>query len=410
MIKQAPQALSISRRVALALPSAVLLAPFAQRAARAQPTPRRVRVGVLGDYAGGKDLGGPGSAVAARLAAVDAVAAMPGWTVEIVAADHNNKPDVASTIARGWFDTGEVDAITDLAISSVGLAVARLAAEKNRTVLISGAATSDLTGSACTATSTHWADDTYVLSAGLGRALVEQHQRKWYILAINYALGEAMLRDVSETVKAAGGEVVGSARFPSNTTDFSSYLLSAQASGADVIALASTGTDTISAIKQAEEFGLRQGGQQLVGMLTFITDIHALGLKTAQGMFVASQYYWDDNEVTRAFAMKFFATEQRMPSKLQAATYAAVRHYLETIGATGSKDAVPVNAAMRQRTVDFFGQSAHIRADGRVIYDLGLYQMKAPSESHGPWDLYRRVGTIHGETAFRPMGFGCTLA
>jgi len=265
LIKQAPQALSISRRVALALPSAVLLAPFAQRAARAQSTPRRVRVGVLGDYAGGKDLGGPGSAVAARLAAADAVAAMPGWTVEIVAADHNNKPDVASTIARGWFDTGEVDAITDLAISSVGLAVARLAAEKNRTVLISGAATSDLTGSACTATSTHWADDTYVLSAGLGRALVEQHQRKWYILAINYALGEAMLRDVSETVKAAGGEVVGSARFPSNTTDFSSYLLSAQASGADVIALASTGTDTISAIKQAEEFGLRQGGQQLVG-------------------------------------------------------------------------------------------------------------------------------------------------
>jgi branched-chain amino acid transport system substrate-binding protein len=369
-----------------------------------------VKIGVLGDYGSGRDLGGPGSVTAAKLAAEDFNNQVLGKPVEIVSGDHQNKPDVAVGIARQWFDVEHVDAITDLAVSSVGLAVAGVATQSSRTVLISGAATSDLTGANCSPMITHWADDTYALSAGLVREVSERVGKDWYFVAVNYAFGTAMLRDGSQAVTDGGGKVVGSVRFPFNTTDFSSFLLTAQASGAKVVALASTGGDTVNAIKQAHEFGIQSGGQVIVGMLTFIADVHSIGLKDAQGMYVAAEYYWDDDEHTRAFAKRFFDVEKRMPTKLQAATYASVRHYLKAIEAAGTDEAKVVNAQMRKMPVDFFGRPARIRADGRVIYDLSLYRVKAPSASKYPWDYYEKIATISGDKAFRPEGEGgCKL-
>ncbi len=365
-----------------------------------------VRIGVLGDYGSGKDLGGAGSVTAARLAADDFHNTVLGKPIEIVSADHQNKPDAAVGIAKKWFDLERVDAVTDLAVSSVGLAVAGLATQSNRTALVSGAATSELTGKSCSPVITHWADDTYALSAGLVGELGQRVGKDWYFVAVDYSFGTAMVRDASKAVVAAGGKVLGTVRYPFNTTDFSSFLLSAQSSGAKVVALASTGADTVNAVKQAHEFGLQSSGQTIVGMLTFIADVHSIGLKDAQGMYVASEYYWDDDDGTRAFAKRFFAAEKRMPTKLQAATYAAVRHYLKAIEIGGTDEAKAVNAQMRKLPVDFFGRRAHIRADGRVVYDLSLYRVKAPSASRYDWDYYEKISTIPGDKAFRPEGEG----
>jgi branched-chain amino acid transport system substrate-binding protein len=365
-----------------------------------------VRIGVLGDYGSGRDLGGPGSVTAAKLAAEDFHNKVLGKPVEIVAADHQNKPDVAVGIARQWFDIDHVDAVTDLAVSSVGLAVAGLAAQSNRSVLISGAATSELTGSKCSPVITHWADDTYALSAGLVNELAKRVGKDWFFVAVDYSFGAAMVRDASRTVTDAGGKVLGTVRFPFNTTDFSSFLLAAQGSGAKVVALASTGSDTVAAVKQTHEFGLQSGGQTIVGMLTFIADVHSIGLNDAQGMYIASQYYWDDDDRTRAFAKRFFEIEKREPTKLQAATYAAVRHYLKAIETGGADEAKAVNAEMRKIPVDFFGRPGHIRKDGRVVYDLSLYRVKAPSASRYPWDYYEKISVIPGDKAFRPESDG----
>jgi branched-chain amino acid transport system substrate-binding protein len=365
-----------------------------------------VRIGVLGDYGSGRDLGGPGSMTAAKLAAADFHNKVLGKPVEIVAADHQNKPDVAVGLARQWFDIDHVDAVTDLAVSSVGLAVAGLAAQSNRSVLISGAATSELTGSKCSPVITHWADDTYALSAGLVNELAKRVGKDWFFVAVDYSFGAAMVRDASRTVTDAGGKVLGTVRFPFNTTDFSSFLLAAQGSGAKVVALASTGSDTVAAVKQTHEFGLQSGGQTIVGMLTFIADVHSIGLNDAQGMYIASQYYWDDDDRTRAFAKRFFEIEKREPTKLQAATYAAVRHYLKAIETGGTDEAKAVNAEMRKIPVDFFGRPGHIRKDGRVVYDLSLYRVKAPSASRYPWDYYEKISVIPGDNAFRPESDG----
>lgn len=395
----------ISRRQAVAAGAITFFTPAI---ARSQPRP--VRIGVLGDYGTGRDLGGPGSVIAAKLAAEDFNGSVAGQAVEILSADHQNKPDIAAGIARGWYDKDGVEAITDLAVSSVALAVAAVAAQKQRSVLVSGGAASDLTGKECSPYTTHWADDTYALSAGLSKALVGVHGKKWYFIAVDYSFGTAMLRDGTKAVETAGGQVVGNTRYPFGTSDFSSVLLAAQSSGANLVALASTGADTVSLVKQSAEFGLRQQGQQLVGMLTFIADVHSIGLEIAQGMYVAAQYYWDDDEPSRAFARRFFKLQQRMPTKLQAATYAAVRHYLHAVGATKSDDQLILNQAMRATPVDFFGRPAHIRRDGRVIYDLGLYQVKTPAESHQAWDYYKRLSTISGDAAFRPEADGgCSL-
>jgi branched-chain amino acid transport system substrate-binding protein len=369
-----------------------------------------VKIGVLGDYGSGRDLGGPGSVTAAKLAAEDFNNQVAGKPIEIIAADHQNKPDVAVGVAKKWFDLDHVDAVTDLAVSSVGLAVASLATQSNRSALVSGAATSDLTGVNCSAVITHWADDTYALSAGLVGEVSRRVGKDWFFVAVDYSFGSSMLKDGSRAVTASGGKVVGSVRYPFNTTDFSSFLLAAQASGAKVVALASTGADTVNAVKQTQEFGLQAGGQTIVGMLTFIADVHAMGLKTAQGMYVASQYYWDDDDASRAFAKRFFAVEKKMPTKLQAATYASVRHYLKAVQSAGTDDAKLVNAEMRRLPVDFFGRPARIRADGRVIYDLSLYRVKSPQASSSPWDYYEKIATMPGDKAFRPEGEGgCNL-
>jgi branched-chain amino acid transport system substrate-binding protein len=365
-----------------------------------------VRIGVLGDYGSGRDLGGPGSVTAAKLAAEDFHNKVLGKPIEIVAADHQNKPDVAVGIARQWFDIDHVDAVTDLAVSSVGLAVAGLATQSNRTVLVSGAATSELTGSKCSSVITHWADDTYALSAGLVNELAKRVGTEWFFVAVDYSFGTAMVRDASKAVTDAGGKVVGAVRYPFNTTDFSSFLLAAQGSGAKVVALAGTGADTVAAVKQAHEFGLQAAGQTIVGMLTFISDVHSIGLNDAQGMYIAAQYYWDDDDGTRAFAKRFFEIEKREPTKLQAATYAAVRHYLKAVEAGGTDEAKAVNIQMRKIPVDFFGRPAHIRQDGRVVYDLALYRVKTPSASHYPWDYYEKISVIPGEAAFRPESDG----
>jgi branched-chain amino acid transport system substrate-binding protein len=383
---------------------------FTAPAAIAQISDGVIRIGVLGDYGSGRDLGGPGSVTAAKLAAADFSNMIAGKPVEIVAADHQNKPDVASAIARKWFDLDRVDAITDLAVSSVGLAVAKLAAQTSRTVLISGAATSDLTGVDCAPIITHWADDTYVLASVLARSVTAQVSKSWFFIVVDYAFGHSMLRDGTNAVEAAGGKVLGSVRFPFNPADFASFLLSAQASGAKVLGIASTGQDTINAVKQAHEFGLQASGITVVGMLTFISDVHTLGLENAQGMYIASEYYWDEDDASRAFAKRFFDIEKRMPTKLQAATYASVRHYLKAVEMAGTDEAIVVNAQMRKMPVDFFGRTARIRADGRVIYDLFLYKVKAPAESRYPWDYYTKIASIKGGDAFRKeTEGGCRL-
>jgi branched-chain amino acid transport system substrate-binding protein len=347
---------------------------------------------------------------AAKLAAEDFHNTVLGKPIEIVSADHQNKPDIAVGIARQWFDVDHVDAVTDLAVSSVGLAVAGLATQSNKTALVSGAATSDLTGDKCSPVITHWADDTYALSAGLVGELSRRVGKDWFFVAVDYSFGTAMVKDASRAVTDNGGKVLGTVRYPFNTTDFSSFLLAAQSSGAKVVALAGTGADTVNAVKQTHEFGLQKGGQTIVGMLTFISDVHSIGLKDAQGMYIAAQYYWDDDESSRAFAKRFFAVEKREPTKLQAATYAAVRHYLKAIEAVGTDEAKAVNAEMRKLPVDFFGRPAHVRKDGRVVYDLSLYRVKTPDESKYPWDYYQKISVIPGDKAFRPEGQGgCKL-
>lgn len=295
-------------------------------------------------------------------------------------------------------------------MSSVGLAVAGLATQYNRSALISGAATSELTGAKCSPVITHWADDTYALSAGLVGELSRRVGKEWYFVAVDYSFGAAMVHDASRAVVNSSGKVLGTVRYPFNTSDFSSFLLAAQGSRAKVVALASTGADTVNAVKQTHEFGLQSSGQTIVGMLTFIADVHSIGLKDAQGMYVASQYYWDDDDGTRAFAKRFFDIEKREPTKLQAATYASVRHYLRAIEVTGTDEARSVNAEMRKLPVDFFGRPAHVRDDGRVVYDLSLYRVKAPSASRYAWDYYEKISVIPGDRAFRPENEGaCKL-
>jgi branched-chain amino acid transport system substrate-binding protein len=407
-----PQDRSYGTSLAAALVAALMLAASVMRAepAGSAISDGVVRIAVLGDYGSGRDLGGPGSVTAAKLAAEDFHNQVLGQPIEILSADHQNKPDVAVGIARQWFDIDHVDAVTDLAVSSVGLAVAGLATQKDRTALVSGAATSELTGDKCSPVITHWADDTYALSAGLVGELSQKVGKDWFFVAVDYSFGTAMVKDASKAVTDAGGKVLGVVRYPFNTTDFSSCLLAAQNSGARVVALAGTGADTVNAVKQTHEFGLQQNGQTVVGMLTFISDVHSIGLKDAQGMYVAAQYYWDDDDHTRAFAKRFFAIEKREPTKLQAATYAAVLHYLKAIQASGTDEAKAVNAEMRKLPVDFFGRPAHIRADGRVIYDLSVYRVKKPEASKYPWDYYEKISVIPGDKAFRLEGEGgCKL-
>jgi len=376
-------------------------------AASAQYTDGVIRIGVLNDQSGlYADITGQGSVWAARKAVEDFGAAAKGMKVEIVFADHQNKPDVGSNIARQWLDVDRVDAIADVPTSSVGLAVNQIVRERNKVHLNAGSATSDLTNKACSPNTVHWAYDTVMLSNGTGRAMVKTGGDTWFFLTADYAFGHALERDTEAVVLANGGKVLGKVRTPFPAQDFSSFLLQAQASKAKVIGLANAGGDTINSIKQAAEFGITRGGQNLAGLLVFVTDVHSLGLQTAQGLVLTESFYWDMNDGTRAFSREFAAANKgRMPSMVQAGVYSSVLHYLKAVEALKSDaDGVKVVEQMKKMPTDdrLFGKGT-VRVDGRKLHDAYLFEVKRPNESKGPWDYYKLRATIPANEAFRPL-------
>ncbi len=371
-----------------------------------------VKIGVLNDRSGVyADLSGEGSVIAAQMAIEDFGAAEKGINVEIVSADHQNKPDVASTIARQWYDQDGVDAIFDVPTSSAALAVHEITREKDKIFINSGAAASEITGTQCSPNTVHWTYDTWALANGTGSAMVQTGADTWYFLTADYAFGHALERDTMAVVEAMGGEVLGTVRHPFPGQDFSSFLLQAQASGAKVIGLANAGGDTVNAIKQAAEFGITQGGQALAGLLIFITDVDALGLQTAQGLVLTESFYWDLNDETREWSARFQERRNAKPTMVQAGVYAGVLHYLKAIEATQSTDADTVMAEMKATPTSdpLFGEG-EVRADGRKVHDMYLFRVKSPEESTGEWDYYELVATIPADSAFRPLADGgCEL-
>ncbi len=372
-----------------------------------------VKIGVLNDRSGiYADLSGEGSVIAARMAVEDFMAIDKGINVEIISADHQNKPDVASNIARQWYDQDGVDLIVDVPTSSAALAVSEVTREKDKVFIDSGAGSTALTGAQCSPNTIHWTYDTYALAKGTGGAMVEQGKKNWYFITADYAFGHSLEEETTKVVGAAGGTVMGTARHPFPGTDFSSYLLQAQASGADVIGLANAGGDTVNAIKQAAEFGITQAGQSLAGLLIFITDVHALGLDAAQGLVLTEAFYWDLNDETRAWSERFAAQNGgKMPTMVHAGVYSSVLHYLKAVEATDGKVTADLMASMKATPTSdpLMGEGA-VREDGRAIHDMYLFQVKAPGESKGPWDYYNLLATIPAEQAFRPIEEGgCVL-
>lgn len=371
-----------------------------------------VKIGVLNDRSGVyADLSGEGSVIAAQMAIEDFGAAEKGINVEIVSADHQNKPDVASTIARQWYDQDGVDAIFDVPTSSAALAVHEITREKDKIFINSGAAASEITGELCSPNTIHWTYDTWALANGTGSAMVQTGADTWFFLTADYAFGHALERDTMAVVEAMGGEVLGTVRHPFPGQDFSSFLLQAQASGAKVIGLANAGGDTVNAIKQAAEFGITQGGQALAGLLIFITDVDALGLQTAQGLVLTESFYWDLNDETREWSARFEERRGAKPTMVQAGVYAGVLHYLKAIEATQSTDAGTVMAEMKAMPTSdpLFGEG-EVRVDGRKVHDMYLFRVKSPEASTADWDYYELVATIPADSAFRPLADGgCDL-
>ena len=369
-----------------------------------------IRLGVLNDMTGVyADVSGKGGALAARMAAEDFGGKVLGRPIEILDADHQNKPDVGSNVVRQWIDRDGVLAIVDVPTSSVALAVNEITREKKRVFLASGPASSDLTGKACSPTTVHWTYDTYALGYGTGKTLVEQGGDTWFFLTADYAFGHTLERDTTAFVQQGGGKVLGGVKVPLATNDFSSYLLQAQASKAKVIGLANAGGDTINSIKQAAEFGIVAGGQRLAGLLMFITDINAIGLNTAQGLVATESFYWNLNDETRAWSKKWSDKMGggKMPSMVQAGIYGSVMHYLKAMQAANSTDAETVVKKMKEMPVnDFMSKDVKIREDGRVMRDFYLVQVKKPAESKGPWDYYNVLATIPADKAARPLDQG----
>src|SRR5437016_11639048 len=386
---------------------------FAAGGAHAQVSDGVIKIGVLNDqaslYAG---LAGQGSVVAARMAVEDYGADKKGLKVEIVSADHQNKPDVGSSIARQWFDADKVDVIVDVPNSGVALALNQIARDKGKALLVSGAATADLTGKACSPNTIHWTYDTWALANGTGNAIVKTGGDTWFFLTADYAFGHALERDTEAVVLKAGGKVLGKVRHPLNTQDFSSFVLQAQSSKAKIIGLANAGGDTTNSIKQAAEFGIVKGGQNLAGLLVFITDVHGLGLNNAQGLILPESFYWDYSEQTRAFAKRFAAADRGIhPTMVHAGVYAGVLHYLKAVEALKSDDGAKVIQKMKEIPTDdpLFGKG-RIRQDGRKVHPAYLLEVKKPSESKYPWDYYKIRATIPADQAFRPeKEGGCPL-
>jgi branched-chain amino acid transport system substrate-binding protein len=379
-------------------------------AARADGAP--VKIGVLTDMSSlYRDIGGPGSVAAAQMAIDDFGDKVLGKPIQLVSADHQNKPDIGSAIARKWYSDEGVDVITDVPTSSVALSVENVSRELHRLVLFTGAGSSDITGRNCSPYAAHWVYDTYALAHGTGSAIVKQGGKNWYFITADYAFGHALERDTAAVVQASGGKVLGQSLVPLDTADFSTYLLSAQSSRAQIIGLANAGQDTINSIKQAAEFGIIKGGQKLAGLLIFITDVHSLGLQTAQGLELTSAFYWNQNDQTRAWSRRFFTKVGHMPTMSQAGVYSAIHHYLEAIQALGSKDPNKVMAKMRATPInDFMTHNGELRIDGRVLRDLYLFEVKSPTESKEPWDYFRELRTIPANEAFRPLDQGgCPL-
>ena len=368
-----------------------------------------VKIGVLTDlsslYA---DLGGPGSILAAQMAVEDSGLTSKGWTIDVISGDHQNKPDIGVGIARKWFDEDKVDVIADVPNSGVALAVAAVVKEKNGVYLNSGAASSDLTGRACTPNTVHWTYDTYTLANGTGKAVVKAGGDTWFFITADYAFGHALQRDTSAVVEANGGKILGSVNVPLNTPDFSSFVLQAQASGAKIIGLANAGGDTTNSIKQAHEYGIAGGGQKLAALLLFISDVNALGLVIAQGLQFTETFYWDMNDGTRAFSKRFVERMKNRaePTMVQAGVYASLIHYFKALEALGGNphDGAKVVAKMKEMPTDdpLFGKGI-IRIDGRTIHPAYLFQVKSPAESKYPWDYYKLIATIPAEEAFRPL-------
>ncbi len=370
-----------------------------------------VKIGVLNDMSGlYSDVGGKGSVIAAEMAAEDAGPVL-GQKVVVISGDHQNKPDVGSSIARQWYDRDGVDLITDVPTSSVALAVNEVAREKKKIALFTGPASSDLTGPKCNAYAASWVYDTYALAHVTGGAVVKSGGDTWFFVTADYAFGHALERDTSDVVKAAGGKILGDVMVPLSTADFSSYLLQAQASKAKIIGLANAGGDTINSIKQGAEFGIVEGGQKFAGLLMFITDVHSLGLKTAHGLELTSPFYWNMNDETRAFSKRYAEKAGHPPTFDQAGVYSAVAHYLKAVKAAGTKDPDKVMAEMRKLPInDFMTKNGKLRIDGRVIRDMYLFEVKAPAESKGPWDYYKLIRTVPGDEAYRPLDKGgCPL-
>ena len=386
-------------------------APFLATAAQAQISGDVVRLGVLTDMSGiYSDNSGAGTVLATQMAVEDFGGKVRGKPIEVISADHQNKPDVGSSLARKWFDTEGVDVVVDAIGSAVAFAVQNVAAEKNRVLLNVGSGAADLTGPACTAVSVQWVWDTYSFGGILGKALVERGKDSFYFLTVDYAYGEQMQRDMSRAVLAAGGKVLGSVRHPSSTNDFSSFLLQAQASKAKVVGLANAGNDTANAVKQANEFGMRQAGQEFAAIVA-AREVRAIGLKSAQGLLAPVSWYWDMDDESRAFAKRFFDKRGVMPSEFQAGAYSAVLHYLKAAEAAGTDEAKAVVARMKASPVkDFFARNARLREDGRMVHDMYLVQAKSPEESKGDWDVLKIVQTVPGDKAFRPLAEGnCPL-
>jgi branched-chain amino acid transport system substrate-binding protein len=393
---------------------AMLAGLVAASAAHAQISDGVVKLGVLNDmsslYA---DIGGKGSVLAAQMAVDDFGGKVLDQPIEVISGDHQNKPDIGAGLARKWIDTEHVDAIVDVPTSSVALAIQEVTRQKKRIFLMSGPASSDLTGKACSPYGFQWTYDTYALAHGTGDAMVKQGGDTWFFITADYAFGHALERDTSDAVKAAGGKVLGSVNVPLNTQDFSSFLLQAQASKAKVIGLANAGGDTINSIKQAAEFGIVAGGQKLAGLLVFLTDVDSLGLKTAQGLTITSAWYWDKDDASRAFAKRFMARNPngRPPTYTQAGVYGEVFFYLNAIKAAGTDDADKVSAQMRSMKInDFMTKEGWIREDGRIMRDMYLEEVKSPQESKYPYDYFKVLATIPAEQAFRPLkDGGCPL-
>jgi branched-chain amino acid transport system substrate-binding protein len=372
--------------------------------ASAQVSSDVVKIGVLTDLSGAySDLAGPGSVLAVKMAVEDFGGKVLGKTIEVVSADHQNKGDIAANKAREWFDRDNVDMIIDLTTSSTALAVMKVAKEKNRISIVSGAASTKITNEDCTDTNVHYTYDTRSLAEGTGRAVVKQGGDTWFFVTADYAFGHSLEKDTSEVVIASGGKVLGSVRHPFPGQDFSSFLLKAQASGAKVIGLANAGTDTQNSIKQAAEFGITPK-QKLAGLLMFINDVHSVGLKAAQELYVTESFYWDRDDASRAWSKKFFDRHKKMPNMVQAGDYSATMHYLNAIKAAGTDDTAKVMEKMKATPVnDFFAKNGKIRADGLHVHDVYLFQVKKPADSKQSWDYYNLAQTVPGEQAFTPL-------